>query len=84
MVDELAALGVHKPVLPGIMPVTNPGQVQRIAQLAGAEFPPGLAERFAAVADDPAAVRERSASSSPPSCAPSCSTPGRRACTSTR
>jgi methylenetetrahydrofolate reductase (NADPH) len=58
MIDELAALGCDKPVLPGIMPVTNAGQVQRFAQLAGAEFPPLLAERFAAVADDPVAVRE--------------------------
>jgi methylenetetrahydrofolate reductase (NADPH) len=57
MIDELAALGCTKPVLPGIMPVTNAGQVQRFAQLAGAEFPPALAERFAAIADDPAAVR---------------------------
>ncbi len=40
------------------MPVTNAGQVQRFAQMAGAEFPPALAERFDAVADDPAAVRE--------------------------
>ena len=58
MIDELDALGCTKPVLPGIMPVTNAGQVQRFAQLAGAEFPPALAERFAAVADDLAAVRE--------------------------
>ena len=58
MIDELAALGCTKPVLPGIMPVTNAGQVQRFAELAGAEFPPALAARFAAVADDPAAVRE--------------------------
>ncbi|MGZ4707571.1 MAG: methylenetetrahydrofolate reductase [Acidimicrobiales bacterium] len=57
MIDELAALGCTRPVLPGIMPVTNAGQVQRFAQLAGAEFPPVLAERFAAIADDPAAVR---------------------------
>ena len=57
MVDELAALGCTKPVLPGIMPVTNAGQVQRFAQLAGAEFPPHLAKRFAEVSDDPVAVR---------------------------
>jgi methylenetetrahydrofolate reductase (NADPH) len=57
MVDELASLGCTKPVIPGIMPVTNAGQVARFAQLAGAEFPPHLAERFDAVADDPAAVR---------------------------
>ncbi len=58
MIDELAALGCTKPVVPGIMPVTNAGQVQRFAQLAGAEFPPALADRFALVADDPSAVRQ--------------------------
>jgi methylenetetrahydrofolate reductase (NADPH) len=57
MVAELADRGVTKPVIPGIMPVTNAGQVQRFAQLAGAEFPADLAARIAAVADDPAAVR---------------------------
>ncbi|MCU0268426.1 MAG: methylenetetrahydrofolate reductase [NAD(P)H] [Acidimicrobiales bacterium] len=57
MIDELAALGCTTPVLPGIMPVTNAKQVQRFAQLAGAAFPPHLAARFAAVADDPVAVR---------------------------
>jgi methylenetetrahydrofolate reductase (NADPH) len=57
MVEELAERGVTKPVLPGIMPVTNANQVQRFARLAGAEFPPHLAARFAAVADDPTAVR---------------------------
>ena len=57
MVDDLAALGCSKPVIPGIMPVTNAGQVARFAQLAGAEFPRHLAERFEAVADDVEAVR---------------------------
>ncbi len=57
MVDGLAALGCTKPVIPGIMPVTNAGQVSRFAQLAGADFPPHLAARFEAVADDPDAVR---------------------------
>ena len=57
MVEELAALGCTKPVLPGIMPVTNVGQVTRFAQLAGAAFPAHLAARFEALADDPAGVR---------------------------
>jgi methylenetetrahydrofolate reductase (NADPH) len=57
MIDELVALGCDTPVLPGIIPVTNARQVERFAQLAGAEFPPTLAARFAAVADDPAEVR---------------------------
>jgi methylenetetrahydrofolate reductase (NADPH) len=57
MVDELAALGCHTPVIPGLIPVTNASQVQRFAELAGAEFPRWLAARIEAVADDPAAVR---------------------------
>jgi methylenetetrahydrofolate reductase (NADPH) len=43
--------------VPGIMPVTNVKQVQRFAELSGAEFPRELAERLHAVADDPAEVR---------------------------
>jgi methylenetetrahydrofolate reductase (NADPH) len=58
MIDELTALGCETPVIPGVIPVTNARQVQRFAELAGAEFPPVLAERFAAVADDAEAVRE--------------------------
>src|SRR3954453_2995653 len=56
LVDELAALGCNKPVLPGIMPVTNLGQVQRMATLSGAAFPTWLADRLEA-AESPEAVR---------------------------
>ena len=51
LIDELAALGVTKPVLPGIMPVTNKGQVVRMAELSGAAFPSWLAERLEPVTD---------------------------------
>jgi methylenetetrahydrofolate reductase (NADPH) len=56
LVDELAALGVTKPVLPGIMPVTNKAQVKRMAELSGAAFPAWLAERLGPV-EDPDEVR---------------------------
>jgi methylenetetrahydrofolate reductase (NADPH) len=46
MVEELAALGCTKPVLPGIMPVTNKGQIKRMAELSGAAFPGWLADRL--------------------------------------
>jgi methylenetetrahydrofolate reductase (NADPH) len=46
LVDELAALGCTKPVVPGIMPVTNVAQVGRMAELAGAEFPQWLADEL--------------------------------------
>jgi methylenetetrahydrofolate reductase (NADPH) len=51
MIDELAALGVSKPVIPGIMPVTNRSQVQRMAELSGAVFPAWLADRLDGVDD---------------------------------
>jgi len=51
MVDELERLGCHKPVIAGIMPVTNKSQVQRMAQLSGAEFPVWLAEPLEAASD---------------------------------
>jgi methylenetetrahydrofolate reductase (NADPH) len=57
MIEELAELGCTKPVLPGIMPVTNLGQVQRMAELSGAAVPAWLVERLEGAGDDPAAVR---------------------------
>jgi methylenetetrahydrofolate reductase (NADPH) len=56
--DRVAAAGCDVPILPGIMPVTNVAQIERFAVLSGAAFPPDLAERLHAVADDAAAVRE--------------------------
>lgn len=55
--DRVAADGCDIPVIAGVMPVTNVRQIQKFAQLSGAQFPPELAERLYAVEDDPAAVR---------------------------
>ncbi len=57
LVERVRALGCDKPIIPGIMPVTNVAQIVRMAQLSGAAFPPVLAARLQAVADDPVAVR---------------------------
>ena len=46
MVNDLADLGVTKPVIPGIMPVTNIAQVERMAELSGAAFPDWLRARL--------------------------------------
>jgi len=51
LVDDLDRLGVRKPVIPGVMPVTNKGQVVRMAELSGAAFPSWLAERLEPVTD---------------------------------
>ena len=56
MVSELADLGVEKPVIPGIMPVTNIAQVTRMAEMSGAEFPAWLRDRLQA-AGSPEEVR---------------------------
>ncbi|MBI2169100.1 MAG: methylenetetrahydrofolate reductase [NAD(P)H] [Actinobacteria bacterium] len=58
LVEGLSALGVDKPVIPGIMPVTNVRSVQRMAELSGAAFPADLADRIFAVEDDAEAVRQ--------------------------
>jgi len=56
LVEELAALGIDKPIIPGIMPVTNKSQVLRMAEMSGAAFPQDLAERLSKV-EDPEEVR---------------------------
>jgi methylenetetrahydrofolate reductase (NADPH) len=48
LVNDLADLGVNKPVVPGIMPVTNIAQVERMSELSGAAFPQWLRERLEA------------------------------------
>jgi len=52
MLDDLAALGVERPVIPGIMPVTNLAQVTRMAHMSGAEVPAWLVERVGTAGDD--------------------------------
>jgi methylenetetrahydrofolate reductase (NADPH) len=55
--DAVEAAGVNVPIIPGVMPVTNVKQIEKMAQLQGSEFPSDLADRLHAVADDPEAVR---------------------------
>jgi methylenetetrahydrofolate reductase (NADPH) len=56
LVDELGALGVDKPVIPGIMPIGNKAQVKRMADMSGAALPGWLAARLDAT-DDPDEIR---------------------------
>jgi methylenetetrahydrofolate reductase (NADPH) len=56
LVESLRALGVDKPVLPGIMPATSIASIKRMSELQGSEFPAWLAEKLHAVEDDPDAV----------------------------
>ena len=43
LVESLRALGVDKPVIPGIMPVTSISAIARMAKMQGSEFPEWLA-----------------------------------------
>jgi methylenetetrahydrofolate reductase (NADPH) len=56
--DRVSAAGCDVPIIPGIMPVTNVGQIERFAVLSNADFPRDLAERLHAVEGDPVAVRQ--------------------------
>ena len=44
------------PILPGIMPITNLRQIERMAELSGREVPREVVERVSR-SEDPAAVR---------------------------
>jgi methylenetetrahydrofolate reductase (NADPH) len=58
MVDELAALGVDTPVIPGVVGFVNVDALRRMSSLNGAAIPPEIDARLDQVADDPVAVRE--------------------------
>ena len=69
LVDELAALGNDKPVLPGIMPVTTVASVATMRGMGG-HVPDWLEARLAAAADNgPAAVREAGVTAATELCA---------------
>jgi methylenetetrahydrofolate reductase (NADPH) len=53
LVDELAELGCDKPVLPGVMPVTNLKGLVRMAGMNGSAIPDPLLVRLEAVAEQP-------------------------------
>lgn len=57
LVERARAAGVTIPVLPGIMPILNLKQVQRMAELSGREVPAEVVARVSAHEGDPAAVR---------------------------
>jgi methylenetetrahydrofolate reductase (NADPH) len=57
-VARLRAAGVYVPVLAGVMPITDLGQVERFTQLCGASIPKNLYEQLDAARADPIATRE--------------------------
>ncbi|MBM3998746.1 MAG: methylenetetrahydrofolate reductase [NAD(P)H] [Planctomycetes bacterium] len=50
--DACASIGIQVPLIPGILPITNLAQIQRISSLCGARLPASLVNRLA-LRDDP-------------------------------
>jgi methylenetetrahydrofolate reductase (NADPH) len=57
LVERASSYGSDIPILPGVMPVTNVKQIQRMAELTGVAMPTRVTDRLLAVDGDPAAVR---------------------------
>ena len=55
-VARARAAGVAVPIIPGIMPITHAGQVQRMASMCGASIPAGLNSELAAREDNAEAM----------------------------
>ena len=57
-VDRARAAGIALPIVPGIMPFTNVGQVERFTAMCGASIPPPLRAAMVVRRDDPDSARE--------------------------
>ena len=58
LVDKLAAKGSTLPIIPGILPVTNVKQLNRMAELSGVPIPSEISSAFAKVESNPDDVRK--------------------------
>jgi methylenetetrahydrofolate reductase (NADPH) len=55
-VEEARAAGIEVPIIPGIMPITNAGQIKTMTGMCGASIPPALLAALEWRANDPDAV----------------------------
>lgn len=56
-VDDVRAMGVEVPIVPGIMPITNHSQLMRFSEMCGAEVPRWVAKRLESFGDDRESIR---------------------------
>jgi methylenetetrahydrofolate reductase (NADPH) len=56
-VDDVQALGVNIPIVPGIMPITSSTQLMRFSDACGAEIPRWVRLRLQAYNDDVASIK---------------------------
>ncbi len=57
-VEDARAAGIDVPIIPGIMPITNAGQVKRFTEMCGASIPADLERELDARTDSPEAAAE--------------------------
>ena len=57
-VDDVRALGIDIPVVPGIMPISNFTQLRRFSDACGAEIPRWIEQRMRGFGDDAGAIRD--------------------------
>jgi methylenetetrahydrofolate reductase (NADPH) len=57
-VEAAREAGIEVPIIPGIMPITNYGQIHRFTDMCGATIPDDLERQLTGRADDPEAVAE--------------------------
>ena len=57
LVERVRARGVDMPILPGIMPILNLGNIRRQGELIGTDVPASVIERISAHDGDPVAMR---------------------------
>lgn len=57
-VDAAQKAGIHAPVIPGIMPITNFQQIKRFAAMCGAAIPSHLQEKLEECKDSPHCVEQ--------------------------
>jgi methylenetetrahydrofolate reductase (NADPH) len=50
--DRCHALGIDRPIVPGLLPVTNFAQIKRITSLCGAKLPADFVQQLEAAGDD--------------------------------
>jgi methylenetetrahydrofolate reductase (NADPH) len=56
-VDNVRGMGIHVPVVAGIMPITNYTQLMRFSDMCGAEIPRWVRLKLASYGDDSASIK---------------------------
>jgi methylenetetrahydrofolate reductase (NADPH) len=54
--DDARAMGINVPIIAGIMPITNVGQIKRFVSMCGAKIPHRLLTKLESIETDPEAV----------------------------